>query len=278
MVQPTSYFHSQLMNGQTLCLLPISRLLIQDILLITDDMVIYPPNHISSTDLNLVWWPAFGYSEIRRRNTICDGVLRADGDDLHWFKSAATCIGKEDLFCETLVAVVADISWSDFVGPPSHEFHLECISNAISVAEPQMDRIRFHYCNPDVPQALPGFVGFSEQSKFTAGIFYTLADNESYLVAGELVPSELVNGLGLELSCQPQLADIGDGEVGKLVKHALRMYSEALMATSDTMKFILLMNLIEFISCPFEYMKMQDVRWSHIVGQSGSEVKVYSVV
>lgn len=223
-------------------------------------MVIYPPGMLSPDALNLVWWPARGKSELEYKNRVSDQVTKLEGDDLHWYKSAATQIERHSLFESTMVAVTVDIDWNQFLEPLSHDFHLDCIASGTSVAEPQMDRIRFELCDPTVPQVVPGLVGFDSGSGFSAGIFYTLEDNEAYLVAGELIPSVMVRGLGLEIDQPVALPPIGDGEMAGATKHALRMYSDALMANTETAKFIQLMNLIEYLASPHEFVKMQKVK------------------
>ena len=74
------------------------------------------------------------------------------------------------------------------------------------------------------------------------------------------MPSALVRGLGLELDQFARVEPVYDGQVGMIARHALRLYSGALTALTETLKFIQLMNLIEYIASPFTYMKMVDVK------------------
>lgn len=222
--------------------------------------MIYPPGALSTEDLNLVWWPKFGYEEICRRNTVATDCVSVSGDDLHWLKSAATGINRDELFSGALIAFLVELDWETFLFPPSHEFHLDCLQKASSKAEQAMDLVRFNHCNPLVVQTFPNTSGFHGKSGFTAGLFYTIGDNETYMIAGEVVPNALVRGLGLELDHYACLEQICDGQVGKIARHALRLYSNALTAANDTLKFIQLMNLVEYIASPFEYMKMVDVK------------------
>ena len=123
-----------------------------------------------------------------------------------------------------------------------------------------MDLVRLNYCNPMVIQTFPNTAGFHGKSGFTAGLFYTMSDNEAYLISGEIVPSVLVRGLGLQLDQCACLEPVHDGQVGLIARHALRLYSNALTSSTETLKFIQLMNLIEYIASPFTYMKMTDVK------------------
>lgn len=232
----------------------------EQIIELNEDFVVYPAGSLSADDVNLVWWPEFGYQDICRRNTVSEGLVSVSGDDLHWIKSAATGIDRDELFSEVLIAFLVELDWENFLLPPSHEFHLECLKKASAKAEQAMDLVRLNYSNPLVVQTFPNISGFHSKSRFTAGLFYTLSDNETYLIAGEVVPSALVLGLGLELDHFACIEPVHDGQVGKIVKHALRLYSDALVATTETLKFIQLMNLIEYIASPFEYMKMTDVK------------------
>ncbi|WP_412550692.1 hypothetical protein [Shimia sp. MIT910701] len=257
---PIRYFLQRLKGGAKLCLLPISRLHTEQIIPVSSDVVIYPAGSLSADDFNLVWWPSFGYDEICRRNKVSANLVSVEGNDLHWIKSAATLIDRDTLFDSTIIAVLVDLDWGEFLEPPAHEFHLECLRKAIAIAETHMDLIKFRYCNPKVPETFPGTSGYHSGSGFTSGVFYTLRDNESYLISGEIVSTTLVRGLGLELDSSSSADQLGDGQVGKIAKHALRLYSEALIAPTETMKFVQLMNLIEYIASPFEYMKMANVK------------------
>ncbi|GFE64935.1 hypothetical protein KIN_20090 [Litoreibacter roseus] len=182
------------------------------------------------------------------------------GDDLHWVKSGVTGIDRDELFSGVLIAFIVELDWETFLLPPSHESHLECLQKASAKAEQAMDLVRLNYCNPMVVQTFPNVSGFHKESGFTAGLFYTLSDNESYLIAGEVVPSALVRGLGLELDQFACVELVQGGQVGMIARHALRLYSGALTASTETLKFIQLMNLIEYIASPFEYRKMVEVK------------------
>lgn len=257
---PINYFFGGLRRGSFLCLLPVDKLHCEEIVELSDDFVVYPAGSLSADELNLVWWPSFGYREIYDRNMVSEDVASVSGDDLHWFKSGATGIDRDELFSGVLIAFLVELDWETFLLPPSHEFHLECLQRASAKAEQAMDLLRLNYCNPMVVQTFPNASGFHKESGFTAGLFYNLSDNESYLIAGEVVPSALVRGLGLEIDQFACVEPVLDGQVGMIARHALRLYSGALTASTETLKFIQLMNLIEYIASPFEYIKMVDVK------------------
>ncbi|MFN3311942.1 MAG: hypothetical protein ACK46Q_00530 [Hyphomonas sp.] len=257
---PIQHFFDGLQLGSYLCLLPVDKLHCEQIIELSDDFVLYPAGSLSADDLNLVWWPSYGYQEICGKNTVSEGLVSVSGDDLHWIKSAATGIDRDELFSGALIAFLVELDWDRFLKPPSHEFHLECIQRASNKAEMAMDLVRLNYCNPMVIQTFPNTAGFHGKSGFTAGLFYTVSDNEAYLISGEIVPSVLVRGLGLELDQFVCLEPVHDGQVGLIARHALRLYSNALTSSTETLKFIQLMNLIEYIASPFTYMKMADVK------------------
>ncbi len=274
---PIKYFFDGLRTGSILCLLPVDKLHCEQIIELSDDFVVYPADSLSADDLNLVWWPRFGYYEICGRNTVSEGLVSVSGDDLHWIKSAATGIDRDELFSGVLIAFLVEIEWATFLLPPSYEFHLECIQRASAKAEQAMDLLRLNYCNPMVVQTFPNTAGFHGKSGFTAGLFYTLSDNETYLISGEVVPSVLVRGLGLELDHFACLEPVHDGQVGMIARHALRLYSNALTASSETLKFIQLMNLIEYIASPFVYMKMGDVK-KQIARHVARDISEYNTI
>lgn len=152
------------------------------------------------------------------------------------------------------------LDWGRFLLPESHEVHLEMISKAIARAEEVIDLVKFYYCRIDLTQTLPGRVGYLPRKGFSAGLFYTLEDHESYIVAGEIVTHQIVVGLGLELDNIDTSPDIGCGEIGHIARHGLRMHTIALEAANDTTKFIQMMTLIDYLAEPDIFIGMQDAK------------------
>lgn len=243
--------------GERLCLLPISRVMVEDATWLSERIAIFPPDAIRPEMLRVVEWPARRLAGMM--HLMGGGALALSGDALHWGKSAATNIDLPEFFGSALLAFPARIDWPGLLTPESHEAHLEMLRAEMEGCERIFDLVRFEQCNLWTPQTLPGRVGLLENTPYCAGLFYSREDHESYLIAGEIVTHQLIVGLGTDLS-GVFVAPIPAGELGALASHALRLYTDALEAQSETSRFVQLMSLIEFLADPNGFTKMQDAR------------------
>jgi len=148
---------SQCRSGERLCLLPISRVLVEDAAWLSNRIAIFPPEAITPQALRVVEWPARCLAEMTRLRN--NGSLALAGDALHWGKSAATNIDLPDFFSSALLAFPTKLDWPAFLMPTSHEAHLEMLRTVMEHCERIIDLVRFEQCNLWVPQALPGRVG-----------------------------------------------------------------------------------------------------------------------
>lgn len=82
----------------------------------------------------------------------------------------------------------------------------------------------------------------------------------SVLLAGAAFTHVTTKGLGLDLR-QPEWDRFPQyGEVGKIAAHGLSLYSQMLQTQSATSKFVQALSLIEFLACPDDFMKFQDIK------------------
>lgn len=178
---------------------------------------------------------------------------------LESIKNGSTVIGLPDFFGSALLALPIKLDWDAFLIPSSHESRLEMLASAMASAEDIMNRVRFELCDPWTPQTLPGRAGLLQDCPFCAGLFYARKDHESYIIGGQILTHQVIAGIGLDLSVPVKVSPIGKGDIGSITAHALRMYSEALEAGTETSRFVQLMSLIEFLANPNDYVKMEHV-------------------
>lgn len=247
-----------------LCLLPLGRVLIEDIVELTDGVVLYPPRHFSIDTLRVVWSPHREIEAMCRRYGVefPDGTVEISVSDseLQWFKSAATGINADELLNEPLLAVSLEVNWDAFLAPESHEWHLEQIKRAIEKAEAAMNLVRLKYCNPWLVETLPGKVGLLRDTTFTCGLFFDSVEHESYLIGGHLITHQIIIGIGLDMNDVHKLPALGNGGVGYIAKHALTMMTQALEANTETSKYIQLLSLLEYLAVPDGYENMRQVK------------------
>jgi hypothetical protein len=251
MSHPRIVFRTQLEAGLALCLLPLGRVLVEAPTQLSQTLMLYPPDFFTPQDLRVVSYPAHEFREIERRGY---------GDSLPWGQSAASMVELDDFLRSALLALPIELDWSTFYQPETHTVHLEMISAAAARAETVLDRVRFDYCRMDLPDTLPGPAGYLAQEGFSAGLFYSLKDHESYVIAGQVITHTVVIGLGLDMDSVGPVDGPDGGEVGNLARHGLRLYSAALAAPDDTAKFKQLMVLLEFLSDPDRFQVMQKAK------------------
>ena len=239
--------------GERLCLLPLGRSLVEEADWISEEVAVFPPNALTGNTLRTVGWPEFDYQRTLGR----DGAVVLKGDDLHWGKSGATRIDLPAFFGSALLALPVAMDWDAFLIPASHEAHLEMLGTAMDKAERIMDLVRFEHCNLWTQAKLPGRAGLLGDTTFCAGLFYAPEDHESYIIAGQIIAHQVIIGVGLDMTGAVMVRPTGDGEVGAVARHALRMYSEALEAATETSRFVQMMALIEFLAAPDDYLSMK---------------------
>lgn len=251
MIDPRTIFRTQLDAGQALCLLPLGRVLVERPTQLSNTLMLYPPDFFGPEDLRVVSYPAEEFREIERRGY---------GDSLPWGQCAATRLELEHVLGSALLALPIDLDWPTFYEPPTHLVHLEMISEAAAKAEIVLDLVRYYYCRMGLPHTLPGPAGYLDHQGFSAGVFYSFANHESYVIAGQIVTHAVVIGLGLDMDPVSPVDSPEGGEVANLARHALRLYSAALAAPDDTAKFMQLMVLLEFLSDPDRFQVMQKAK------------------
>ncbi len=192
-------------------------------------------------------------------------VIALEGQDLREVSTSLTGFDLEVLINSPLVAfnVEVEIDWDEFL-EANHEDDISLLKLLSSKAERALDIIRLFYCRLDLPNTLPGQIGSWEGSgEYLGALLYSPEDHESYLIAGAAVESSvIVRGLGLELDTNPLLAlpSPNDGDVAGVVLHGLSLYSEALNSSNETIKFIRIMTLFEFLASPDEYQNWKKIK------------------
>lgn len=186
------------------------------------------------------------------------------GQALREIATSATGFSLDVLESSPILAFVAELDW-DALFEATHDDDIDLLKALASIAERAMDFLRFHQCRLDLPDTLPGAVGsWQDSGAYLGAMIYNPNDCESYLIAGAAVESmAVVKGIGLDVSGIhfPQSIPIADdGEVAAVAVHGLSLLSEAMLAQSQTTKFVRVMTLFEFLANPFEYESWQKLK------------------
>jgi hypothetical protein len=245
MTDVRSVFFDEMKAGKRLVLMPISRFTIDKPFRI-GQFAFYPAGWVDLVALRTV--PGH---ELTR-----SGVENLDGQPLREVQSSLTGASIGELNRHVIVAFTHDLDWDAFLNS-AHTDDIELLRQLSEYADQAMDIIKLHFCTLSDPYAVPGRVGtWGEAGECLCALLYHLQDNESYLVAGRGVVSRIVAGMGLELNpaqCASTISLPGDGEVGDIARHGLRLFSDLMDSNSDTVKFSRAMTLLEYLASPDEY-------------------------
>ena len=236
-----------------LVLMPISRVLVESVCSI-GDLRILPPGAV---DLN-------AFRPIANKTMQFSGdIAHFVGQDLREIATSLTGFDCEILAKTPLVAFVTTMDWDAFFCQ-DHEADIQLLRRISAIAERAFDFVRLHSCRFDLPATLPGRVGSWDGSNaFLGAMIYTFVDHESYLIAGEAIDSSIVvKGLGLDLNMDlpARLPTAADGEVAGVAIHGLLLFSDVMTASSDTIKFVRAMTLLEFLASPDEFKNWKSLK------------------
>ncbi|WP_315166741.1 hypothetical protein [Metaclostridioides mangenotii] len=150
----------------------------------------------------------------------------------------------------------------------NNEEDLNILREMIAKGENILDVIRYVFCNINYSSNIPTRVGYLKN-----GISGILLINKSinmpkFITDKYINNSESIGeGLFVDISKQREYLDKfftlekdDCGEIGNVIKYALKQYSNIVLAENRTTKFMLSMSLIEYLANPYEYMSMKKVK------------------
>ncbi|QKF81673.1 hypothetical protein [Halarcobacter ebronensis] len=241
-------------DGFQIAILPISRLATNRSIFLPEGIMIYPEGRLDLSKYKLI------NTEISKLREKHPSELSIS--ELSSLQSQLTGISIETLNQYALIVIPIKLSL-DTIFNYSHEKHLELISNlSETITQKYLNFFIYKYCKIShiSNDKLPSSPSQTLVNNMSAVLFVNLNSNESKLISGAVFNAQATKGLGLALS-QPEW-DIfpKNGEVGKLVNHAMILYSQIIKTESSTSKFVQILSLLEFLAYPTEYKKFQDVK------------------
>lgn len=245
-------FAESLKAGRQIVVMPISRLILDKPIRV-DGFVLYPPASLDLSTLRPIPNQNLESFDLAAERTAID--LRECCSDLTGFDL-------QTLAANSCIAFPADLNWEEFL-TGDHRTDIDLIQRLARMAEPVMDLIRFDFCRFDLPGTLPGRVGsWNGSGPHRGALLYSLADHESYLIAGPASILAVVCGIGLELEFGPSRRPPSsrDGEVGAIARHGLSLFTDVLESGSDTHKFMRAMILLEYLASPDDYLSWKKAK------------------
>lgn len=148
------------------------------------------------------------------------------------------------------------------IAKADHEVHLDLIRRlSEEVDKVCLNFLRYYSCKLEKHHAIPARAGQTKSDPaMSICLVYDPAKKASRIYGGAAFPFAFTGGIGVWLR-QPEWQRFpGDGEVGKIVYHALTLYATMLEASSDTIRFVQALSLLEFLAFPTDYKKMEEVK------------------
>lgn len=256
-------FESETFNYQ-LIVLPLSRLLIENSIL-DKDICLFPPGEFAVEQLNV----------INLNRTLPQNVFK--GNDLRDKITSITQVDMSVYEYSPLIVFRDNISYEKYM-EMSHMDDVSLIKRYAERADRLIDIIRFYECDYTLPDLLPARPGIWNDRYSTVLIFFT-NNKVSYVQAREVENRTCIKGVGVAVTLVniPALSMLLPTPSGGLVNiawHALRMNTQILEAGTESLKFIQVMMLFEYLTNPFEFAAFKKKK-GHLIAILTNERKVY---
>lgn len=185
--KPLEAFQHFLTGGKQLCLLPISHVDPGFPVAVSDEAILYPTRWLKPSDIRLVSSPADEAAEIARRlATLGAAGLRTHKGAQAWLASAITGISSHEFFARALLAFPVQADWNAFLEPESYLTHLQLMDEAIQRGKAHLDGMDPFQRRLYLPRVKHAKFGYIPRAEFSALLFYTPYDHESYIVGGRI--------------------------------------------------------------------------------------------
>lgn len=191
-------YHSQFLeDGTQLCLLPVSHVNPQEPVFISEQVILYPKGSVEPSYMKLVSYPAYEFAQLQRRaNALGEIQVKKESAEGAWMLSAMTGVTIEEFIGPSLLAFPVKLDWDSFLSPGSHATHLTMIAHAMQKARAHLSALSSTTRRTLLPRLKLARFGQIPRSPFSAALFYTPHDDESYIIAGKLEeqPSPMPRG------------------------------------------------------------------------------------
>ena len=189
---------------------------------------------------------------------------------------------KEDFFNSALIVFPVSIHKEQPFSNFTVEQKNQVLNSNLSKAEEILNIFKYIYCNLDKTSVLTQKAGYINNIYSGVLIYYPHLGMWDFLKEKYKVNKEFIGkGLIVELKEIKEILDkhivILDrncGEVGNITKHALQLYANIVEASSYTNKYVQALSLIEYLTNPFEFEKMQKLK-GHVIAFSVDNKKTY---
>lgn len=178
----------------------------------------------------------------------------------------------DDVFKKNPLAIFSFDKNEYNVKTKNHHEDLELLTLLSEKVFNSLNIIRFIHCAHHVPEQLPFMPGYWKNSNGFMGALL-VTNNSVRIIAGRRGGATIAGGLGIGLeACKNHGLSDHDyifllnrnnpklGEVGRNTRQALHILNKAMYANDETLKFIMLMALFEYLATGSTYTNFKKVR------------------
>lgn len=215
---------------------------------------IFPAGYLDLQTLELLNFNGSKYNEYSERMSwpnLNDPINHITGITLDNYKHLPTLVFKLRLS-----------NYEDFIN--LHQFSITGILTKITDSTDLLiDHLKYQNCNYKLIDNVverPGLVG-----NFSSCVVHFIGVNKTHIINRQIAGRVLSKGLGLYVDSLDTFYDNplfydGIGEVGNILKYALRLHSNIIETDDATLKFTQIMTLFEYLADPDHYLAAKKVK------------------
>ena len=234
-----------------LIILPIDRLRIAEPIF-TEDYSVFPPGAFLLNHQEIKKFDGKEFEDTQPTKSLRDHITKVTGIQIEDFERLPVVV---------FFSKLGDYKEFRSQNHQDDEYLLKQLSTA---SDGIMNLIKFFNGDYFLPENLPSRPGIWD-GRYSAAIIYYPPISTGYIISREVEYKNFIKGIGMDVTdCAKITANPlvhGEiGEVGSIVKHALRLHGAIMETDEPTLKFTQIMTLFEYLASPFGYEKASKVK------------------
>ena len=256
-----------ILEDEVIVLLPVSRLAVDYRFKVYDEYWLFPPE--DEILLELQHW-----------------VENTNSNAVRQLARETTNIDFKTIVGNSIIAYKTVFPREKLEGE-GHQVDIDIILELAREAEFVFDVLKFYEGKINVPEYLPGRVGSMDLQAFDASIIIDPKTKSYNLVVGQAYTHAIKKGIGFRFDesgisrfAWPEalvMVKVGTGDVCNIAKLGLSHFSRILEANTPTEKFILCMNLFEFLASPGKFENFQEAKKSILIHLCNNRAKYHEL-
>ena len=262
----SDFCNNEFSKGKSVILLPSQGIFSVDGWFVQEDTIFA---HKDSIEGVASYLDKTNLSEIITESDFNAFLQNINGRDLVGVATSLTKITKSVFLNSDLAIVTCNTEESDSI--TNAEQCESFLRNKSMEVFNSLNIIRFIYCDLSVPDKLPHVPGYWNNSEGYLGAFILNPNGINKIIAGREMGGAVSYGIGIGLESSnvlgmehhpllEPLTHASLGVVGEMIKHALKIYNRAMYLNNETLKFITVMALFEYLGTGDKYTNFKKVR------------------